>query len=93
MCLTDDCRLWCVCQGQSTDVSGTNMTPCSDGGHDVDSSTELWDDGEDESHCSHCSTSLHNHYTGGGQLKHFSSKTSSFAKLLSHVLVTELKRV
>ena len=33
------------------------------GGHDVDSSTELWDEGDDDPACSHCDTSLHNHYT------------------------------
>jgi len=35
-----------------------------DGGHDVDSSTELWDEPEEDvPHCSHCSTSLHDQYT------------------------------
>jgi len=43
-----------------------------DGGHDVDSSTELWDEPEeDQPHCSHCSTSLHDQYTDSlrGKLK------------------------
>lgn len=47
--------------------SSRNRYPSSnngDGGHDVDSSTELWDEPEeDEPHCSHCSTSLHDQYT------------------------------
>jgi len=35
-----------------------------DGGHDVDSSTELWDEPEeDQPHCSHCSSTLHDQYT------------------------------
>ena len=44
----------------------------SDGGHDVDSSTELWDEPEeDQPHCAHCSTSLHDQYTDSlrGKLK------------------------
>ena len=41
-----------------------------DGGHDVDSSTELWDEPEeDQPHCSHCSTSLHDQYTDTLRIK------------------------
>ncbi|KAL5268737.1 hypothetical protein ACHWQZ_G002549 [Mnemiopsis leidyi] len=53
--------------------SSRNRYPSSnngDGGHDVDSSTELWDEPEeDQPHCSHCSTSLHDQYTDTLRIK------------------------
>jgi len=63
-----------------------------DGGHDVDSSTELWDDGEDESHCSHCSTSLHNQYTASLKSK-IKEQQQTLAELKSTVKALEVSNL